>query len=315
MIKNMNDDIGIKLIEKNINMLKEAMNDGNLSPTQMLKYHDQLSKFEATKKAIIETRIIEEKEMLNADTPKNDHNAKKNNSLFSKKLASAGLTAVEAKAPTVSTQPSPTIPAPDGLSTESNKLPGATVEPQTRIADTEKSGTITFTSTADPVLLSSYQIASYFGTHFEGVKPLPDGQAIHFKDKTVIEDTGQSLSVKGVKADTMQSSTERVLLAAKAKGWEVLTLDGMNSKHVEDAYREAIKQGFKVKPVSDEQEVLFRNLHKKSGLDVYAKFGGATGYGSPEQIKEVIDVPEKRMPQNEDLNEKNRDKYKNRFKI
>ncbi|WP_168415115.1 LPD7 domain-containing protein [Erwinia amylovora] len=308
---NLNDDAGLKLIEKNISMLKEAMSEGRLSPSQMLKYHEQLSKFESTKKAIIESRILEEKEMLKDDTPKNDHNFKKNNLLFSKKLSSAGLTAVDVKAPPVPSQPT----KPDNPSIQPDKFADATVEPQTNKADIEKSGTITFTSTADPVLLSSYQIASYYGTHFDGVKPLPDGQAIHFKDKTVIEDTGQSLSVKGVKADTMQTSTERVLLAAKAKGWEVLTLDGMNSKHVEEAYREAIKQGFKVKPVSEDQEVLFRNLHKKSGLDVYAKFGGSTGHGSPEQIKEVIDVPEKRMPQNEDLNEKNRDKYKKRFKI
>ena len=114
------------------------------------------------------------------------------------------------------------------------------------------------------------QIKRMFGNTITKIVENSDSRSIHFNDKSVLKEEAQGLSIE-TKDRTM--AARRLTLMAVAKGWNSITFEG-NQLFLEQAYEEATRAGLVVKPTSDEQARVFKEVHEARKLNSFMPYGG-----------------------------------------
>lgn len=145
-------------------------------------------------------------------------------------------------------------------------------------------------SNAKPTFLEEYRIHDMFGDDIEKVINRSNSRVIHFKDKTSIMEKGQEITAKG---NSYINIADKVSQMAVAKGWKSITFEG-NDVFMSVAYEKATKMGLVVEPQNEEQDELFKRIHKTKGLDVIMPYSGM----KHEEVQDKeIEVPEVRAMQ------------------
>ena len=143
---------------------------------------------------------------------------------------------------------------------------------------------------AKPTFLDEYRIHDMFGDDIEKVINRSNSRVIHFKDKTSIMEKGQEITAKG---NSYINIADKVSQMAVAKGWKSITFEG-NDVFMSVAYEKATKMGLVVEPQNEEQDELFKRIHKAKGLDVIMPYSGM----KHEEVQDKeIEVPEVRAMQ------------------
>lgn len=143
---------------------------------------------------------------------------------------------------------------------------------------------------AKPTFLEEYRIHDMFGDDIEKVINRSNSRVIHFKDKTSIMEKGQEITAKG---NSYINIADKVSQMAVAKGWKSITFEG-NDVFMSVAYEKATKMGLVVEPQNEEQDELFKRIHKAKGLDVIMPYSGM----KHEEVQDKeIEVPEVRAMQ------------------
>lgn len=114
------------------------------------------------------------------------------------------------------------------------------------------------------------QIKRMFGNTINKIVEGSDSRSIHFNDKSILKEEAQGLSIE-TKDRTM--AARRLTLMAVAKGWNSITFEG-NQLFLEQAYEEATRAGLVVKPTTDEQARIFKDVHEARKLDTFMPYGG-----------------------------------------
>lgn len=114
------------------------------------------------------------------------------------------------------------------------------------------------------------QIKRMFGNTITKIVKGSDSRSIHFNDKSILKEEAQGLSIE-TKDRTM--AARRLTLMAVAKGWNSITFEG-NQLFLEQAYEEATRAGLVVKPTTDEQARIFKDVHEARKLDTFMPYGG-----------------------------------------
>jgi len=118
--------------------------------------------------------------------------------------------------------------------------------------------------------LPSEELRRMFGRSLHEIEELEHSRKLHFTDNTVLEESAQGLSIV---SHDRGLAARRLTMMAKAKGWNSIAFEG-NDLFLEQAYEEATKAGLVVKPASEEQERIFREVHQQRKLDSVMPFGG-----------------------------------------
>lgn len=118
--------------------------------------------------------------------------------------------------------------------------------------------------------LPSEELRRMFGRSLHEIEELEHSRKLHFTDNTVLEESAQGLSIV---SHDRGLAARRLTMMAKAKGWNSISFEG-NDLFLEQAYEEATKAGLVVKPTSEEQEKIFREVHQQRKLDSVMPFGG-----------------------------------------
>ncbi|MBD8234582.1 LPD7 domain-containing protein [Pantoea agglomerans] len=118
--------------------------------------------------------------------------------------------------------------------------------------------------------LPSEELRRMFGRSLHEIEELENSRKLHFTDNTVLEESAQGLSIV---SHDRGLAARRLTMMAKAKGWNSISFEG-NDLFLEQAYEEATKAGLVVKPTSEEQEKIFREVHQQRKLDSVMPFGG-----------------------------------------
>lgn len=118
--------------------------------------------------------------------------------------------------------------------------------------------------------LPSEELRRMFGRSLHEIEELEHSRKLHFTDNTVLEESAQGLSIV---SHDRGLAARRLTMMAKAKGWNSISFEG-NDLFLEQAYEEATKAGLVVKPASEEQERIFREVHQQRKLDSVMPFGG-----------------------------------------
>ncbi|ORM76491.1 LPD7 domain-containing protein [Pantoea eucrina] len=118
--------------------------------------------------------------------------------------------------------------------------------------------------------LPSEELRRMFGRSLHDIEELEHSRKLHFTDNTVLEESAQGLSIV---SHDRGLAARRLTMMAKSKGWNSITFEG-NDLFLEQAYEEATKAGLVVKPASEEQERIFREVHQQRKLDLVMPFGG-----------------------------------------
>lgn len=118
--------------------------------------------------------------------------------------------------------------------------------------------------------LPSEELRRMFGRSLHEIEELEHSRKLHFTDNTVLEESAQGLSIV---SHDRGLAARRLTMMAKSKGWNSITFEG-NDLFLEQAYEEATKAGLVVKPASEEQERIFREVHQQRKLDSVMPFGG-----------------------------------------
>lgn len=116
----------------------------------------------------------------------------------------------------------------------------------------------------------SEELRRMFGRSLHEIEELEHSRKLHFTDNTVLEESAQGLSIV---SHDRGLAARRLTMMAKAKGWNSISFEG-NDLFLEQAYEEATKAGLVVKPTSEEQEKIFREVHQQRKLDSVMPFGG-----------------------------------------
>lgn len=118
--------------------------------------------------------------------------------------------------------------------------------------------------------LPSEELRRMFGRSLHEIEELEHSRKLHFTDNTVLEESAQGLSIV---SHDRGLAARRLTMMAKSKGWNSISFEG-NDLFLEQAYEEATKAGLVVKPTSEEQEKIFREVHQQRKLDSVMPFGG-----------------------------------------
>lgn len=129
-------------------------------------------------------------------------------------------------------------------------------------------------------------IKKMFGDSLTKIVDNTNSRDIHFKDKSVLKEEAQGLSIA---TNDRTLAARRLTLMAKAKGWNSITFEG-NQLFLEQAYEEATRAGLVVKPTSEEQAKLFKDIHEYRKLDSFMPFGGKKE-GNKKDIEKEIENP------------------------
>lgn len=132
--------------------------------------------------------------------------------------------------------------------------------------------------------LDEYQIHDMFGDQIDKIVNRSDSRLVHFKDKTSIIEKGQEIIAKG---ESYNSISEKVSKMAIAKGWKSIQFEG-SDVFLQIAYEKSTRMGLVVEPKNEEQEELFKRIHKLKKLDEIMPFSGM----KHEEIDKEIEVPE-----------------------
>lgn len=132
--------------------------------------------------------------------------------------------------------------------------------------------------------LDEYHIHDMFGDQIEKIINRSDSRLVHFKDKTSIIEKGQEIIAKG---ESYNSISEKVSKMAIAKGWKSIQFEG-SDVFLQIAYEKSTRMGLVVEPKNEEQEELFKRIHKLKKLDEIMPFSGM----KHEEIDKEIEVPE-----------------------
>lgn len=132
--------------------------------------------------------------------------------------------------------------------------------------------------------LDEYQIHDMFGDQIDKIVNRSDSRLVHFKDKTSIIEKGQEIIAKG---ESYNSISEKVSKMAIAKGWKSIQFEG-SDVFLQIAYEKSTRMGLVVEPKNEEQEELFKRIHKMKNLDEVMPFSGM----KHETIDKEIEVPE-----------------------
>lgn len=118
--------------------------------------------------------------------------------------------------------------------------------------------------------LPSEELRRMFGRSLHEIEELEHSRKLHFTDNTVLEESAQGLSIV---SHDRGLAARRLTMMAKSKGWNSISFEG-NDLFLEQAYEEATKGGLVVKPTSEEQEKIFKEVHQQRKLDSVMPFGG-----------------------------------------
>jgi len=129
-------------------------------------------------------------------------------------------------------------------------------------------------------------IKKMFGDSLTKIVDNTNSRDIHFKDKSVLKEEAQGLSIA---TNDRTLAARRLTLMAKAKGWNSITFEG-NQLFLEQAYEEATRAGLVVKPTSEKQAKLFKDIHEYRKLDSFMPFGGKKE-GNKKDIEKEIENP------------------------
>lgn len=132
--------------------------------------------------------------------------------------------------------------------------------------------------------LDEYHIHDMFGDQIDKIINRSDSRLVHFKDKTSIIEKGQEIIAKG---ESYNSISEKVSKMAIAKGWKSIQFEG-SDVFLQIAYEKSTRMGLVVEPKNEEQEELFKRIHKMKKLDEIMPFSGM----KHEEIDKEIEVPE-----------------------
>ncbi|MCC3735913.1 hypothetical protein LLS47_23725 [Rouxiella badensis] len=130
------------------------------------------------------------------------------------------------------------------------------------------------------------EIKKMFGNTIKSIEEQERTRKIIFTDSSYMTESAQGLSIV---SEDRNVAAKRLTMMAVAKGWNSITFEG-NQLFLEQAYEEATKAGLVVKPTSEEQAKLFKEVHEYRKMDSIMPFGGKKE-GNKKDIDKEIENP------------------------
>jgi len=130
------------------------------------------------------------------------------------------------------------------------------------------------------------EIKKMFGNTIKSIEEQERTRKIIFTDSSYMTESAQGLSIV---SEDRNVAAKRLTMMAVAKGWNSITFEG-NQLFLEQAYEAATKAGLVVKPTSEEQAKLFKEVHEYRKMDSIMPFGGKKE-GNKKDIDKEIENP------------------------